>query len=383
MSDPDVHIAEWQAAGLIDSALAQTLRNAAGDRRAPAALVGPGSPGSIGSFFGPTPTIGEVFAYLGAGFLLGAWIFFLGSVLSAGSDREAVVAGGLGLATLVMAGLGFYLAKREDDRRRAAGVAFVVATVLAAGAAAFVGQLDFLRNALQGAAPGVMIALVAVVTATVFERYLPAVTTQFGVLVAATALAGTMLQWLQAFVVPVDLGGGACCATQGSPTTPVWLVVVAAGWWLLVALAFGILALRESRHAGDDPAAARRVSVTQFWAGFVAVVGLASALTQSGPDSNGNYGRILEPVIADVAILLLSIVLLERAFRRESSAYIFAGAIGLIVALTDFNVSYLAQSTYVGLLIEGVILLAVAFSADRLRRRLGRQGQELAADGGR
>jgi len=71
----------------------------------------------------------------------------------------------------------------------------------------------------------------------------------------------------------------------------------------------------------------------------------------------------------------------ERAFRRNSTAFILAAAVGLIIVLTDFNVAYLqasvaqalglAQSTYIGLLIEAGILLTVGFGGDRLRQRLG------------
>jgi hypothetical protein len=51
----------------------------------------------------------------------------------------------------------------------------------------------------------------------------------------------------------------------------------------------------------------------------------------------------------------------------------------MITALTDFNFSYLSDQTEVGLLIEGLILLAVGFAADRIRRRLGRSGDDTDA----
>ena len=65
---------------------------------------------------------------------------------------------------------------------------------------------------------------------------------------------------------------------------------------------------------------------------------------------------------------------MERAFRREATSFIYAAALGLIVALTDINVSYLADSTSAALLVEGLILLAVGLGADRLRRRVGHMG---------
>jgi len=78
--------------------------------------------------------------------------------------------------------------------------------------------------------------------------------------------------------------------------------------------------------------------------------------------------------MADLALLAIAAVLLERAFRRGSTAFVLPAAIGLILAMTDFNFSYLAQSRSIGLLIEGGILLAVGFVGTRLRRRLGRSG---------
>jgi hypothetical protein len=88
----------------------------------------------------------------------------------------------------------------------------------------------------------------------------------------------------------------------------------------------------------------------------------------------GDYGRVLEPWIGDAALLVLAAILVERAFRRDANAYVFAAALAVVTALTDFNFTYLSSSTEVGLLIEGVILLGAGFAADRLRRRVGSAG---------
>ena len=87
-----------------------------------------------------------------------------------------------------------------------------------------------------------------------------------------------------------------------------------------------------------------------------------------------------EPWIGDLALMAIAAVLLERAFRRDSTAFILPAAIGLILAMTDFNFSYLAQSTYVGLLIEGGILLMVGFIGSRLRGRLRGAGRSPTID---
>jgi hypothetical protein len=146
--------------------------------------------------------------------------------------------------------------------------------------------------------------------------------------------------------------------------------------WLVTALALGWVGIVEARTAADpgaDPdeaaAADRRATLTRAWAGLVAVGGLASSLTQNQYRS-GEFGRVIPAWTADLAILVLAIILVERAFRRDSGAFLFAAGIGFVVALTDFNFTYLTRSTDVGLLVEGLILLAVGFAADRLRRRM-------------
>jgi hypothetical protein len=70
------------------------------------------------------------------------------------------------------------------------------------------------------------------------------------------------------------------------------------------------------------------------------------------------------------ALLVLSGVLIERAFRRDATSFIYAAALGLILALTDFNVSYVSDSPEVALVVEGLILLGVGVAADRLRSRV-------------
>jgi hypothetical protein len=373
MSDPDVHIAAWEAAGLIDAPLADRLRHAVGGTSSVAPPADP-KPGPASALFGPRVTIGEMFAYLGVAFLLAAWLAFIARFAQT-ADREAIMAGGLTLAAVVMLGLGVVLARGDPRRRRGAGIAFITVTTLAAAAAAFVVQLDVLRNTIQGqGSTGIAISGVAVVVASTLRRRLPAVSTQVGLLGALTALAVAVLSWIQALVFPVDLGS-APTTNPSSPTPePVGLVLAAGGWWLLVALGLGILGMVEARSGKADAAVARRVDLTRLWAGLVAVGGLATALTQSGYRADGNYGRVLEPWIADVLILALTAVLVERAVRRGSNAFILSAAIGLIIALTDFNFTYLSQSTDVGLLIEGAMLLTVGVAGDRLRRRLDRSG---------
>ena len=368
-------IDDWERIGLIDAALASRLRVAEADgsnddasRVSPADTprpdVSPASPTSLGSFFGPTVAIGEMFGYLGVGFLLGAWVNFLVRIAGT-TDRDAILGFGTAGAALAMTVLGGFLARRGARGRRGAGVAFVTATTLFAGATEFGVQFA----AIQGPASGLVVSGVAVAAALGFRMVLPAVVTQIGLLGAATGLTVSVLEWLNSFVV-APLGSIPCCANPPEPATPVVVVVIGAVVWLGAALVLGLLGLLEARRAQTEPAAARRAALTRLWAGLVAIGGLATSVTQSGSLGNDEYGRLVTPWIGEVAILVLVGVLVERAIRRESAAFVIAAAIGLIVALTDFNFSYLTQSTDVGLLVEGAILLGVGFGADRLRRRL-------------
>jgi len=380
MSDPEVHIAAWEAAGLIDAPLAARLRAAAtGPGGAPSEVPAAAqtSGGSAGSFFGPNITIGEFFAYLGAAFVLSGWLAFIAE-LSSTSHPTEILAGALALSALAMFGFGLFLARGDRRRHRAAGIAFLVTTFLAAGSAAYVVQTDVLRNTLQDQAPGVLIAFVAVLVAAGLRRALPAVATQVGLILSLIALWGAYNAWAQSILYPTDFGDGVGYVPNAAPE-PAWLILAAAGWWLLLALGLGILALYEARREAVDNGARNRAATTRFLAGLVAVLGVTTQLTSSGSLGGDQYGRLIEPWIADLALLAIVAVLLERAFRRGSTAFVLPAAIGLILAMTDFNFSYLAQSRSIGLLIEGGILLAVGFVGTRIRRRLGRSGAGPAA----
>ena len=151
-------------------------------------------------------------------------------------------------------------------------------------------------------------------------------------------------------------------------------VVGSAAWWLSCAVLIGLIGLIEARAAErGDESAAHRAAISRLWAGIVAVVGLATAVSRSDlVVATGEFERVVQPWVGQLSLVVLSLILLERAFRRDATAYVYAAALGLIVALTDFNVTYLSDSTEIGLAIEGAILLCVGLAADRLRRRIGR-----------
>ncbi len=372
MSDATEHIAGWEAAGLIDRETADRLR-AAGDPMAvhetSTATPMPNPRSAAAALFGPSVTISEVFAYLGGAFLLAAWSSFM-SRTSGPNGEPGVVLGAMALlAAGVLGVIGLRLMGGGERASRASGVAFLlVSTYVAAAAAAFgnVAGLDW-------PALGVVASAVGLVAAIALRILHPSALTQVGVLGGLTALGLSTLAWIQVTFFPENFSPETGLSTP-TGADPLLLVVATAAFWLATAVGIALIGLREARIADrdGDPGAGRRAAISRFWAGIVAVLGLSQAITRSTSFANGEYGRVVEPWVGDLALLVLSAILVERAFRRDATSFIYAAALGLMIALTDFNLTYLSGSTEVALLIEGLILLAVGVVADRLRRRIGR-----------
>jgi hypothetical protein len=375
MSDAATHIAAWQAAGLLDSATAARLL-AAADIATRSVTPGPNEAGppaparsSVAAMFGPAVTISEVFAYLGGAFLLAAWSSFMTRATGSGDPGTQIGAMAL-IAAAVLAGLGFRMRRGEERASRAAGVAFLLAGTYVGGA-----MFSFADGfGLDSQAAAVVASAVALATAIGLRVIHPSVLTQVGVLSWATAFAAAVLMWLQDTFFPEEISEVTGIVTSTGPD-PIILVLASAAWWLTTAVIIALVGLREAQlgERDHDPAAARRAAISRFWAGLTAVIGLAMAVSRTTYLGNGEWGRVLEPIVGDIALLVLSAVLIERAFRRDATSFIYAAAIGLIVALTDFNVSYLSDSTEIALLIEGLILLGVGVVADRLRRQVGHE----------
>ena len=324
----------WERAGLIDEATAARLRAAESERAADEpAPVGAAMPDAdadaragrrdrsghlaLSSIFGPSVTVGEMFAYLGAGFLLGAWSAAVIRLAGEGATGTTVGLGSLAAAGVLTA-LGLFLRSGDGRRRRAAGVVLLVATAYVAGAAAaFVSgpELDF-------SVRPVIIAAASLGAAAVYRMMHAALLTELGLIATITGFGAAVLGWVQAVINPPSDSGLFGESTPANPDAIMVLVVSAAGW-LLVALVIGLLALGEERSAPDeldDPdenaAARRRATLTRAWAGLVAVLGLVNAMTQRDYTSE-EFGRVIEPWIGDLLILGLAIILVERAFRRD------------------------------------------------------------------
>lgn len=378
-------IDEWERSGLIDGPTAGRLRDSvATSTEGPATDVGPAAPASPGpapapepapprpgpsstsfsAVFGPGVTIGEMFSYLGVGFIVGAWSAFV--IRVAGERADVTVLGGGALVTAIgLIVLGIVLGLGDARRRRGAGIALLFALgYVEVGVAALATQqhLDPLVLAMVVTAVGVAAALA-------FSMMRPGLVTTLGLVLTITSFGWSILAYLESLLVrEVDFG-----MPRPDQLLP---IVVAAGGWLLIALVLGLIALSEDRSAPDgvaEPssraAARRRSALIRGWAGLVAIYGLASTVTQSSYDGE-TFGRVIPAWIGDGTILILAAILVERAFRRDSAAFLVAAGIGLIVALSDFNFTYLSEARDLGLLIEGGILLAAGFAADRLRRRL-------------
>ena len=360
MGEIDSHLQTWRSAGLIDAGTAERIR--AWDA-ADAGRTSGGGRSTIATIFGPSVSIGEMFAYIGAAFLLAASDVFLGrSAGQAGADLMLALGSAIQAVALFAVGLG--LLRGDARRRRAAGVAFLVASAHAGASGFFVIQ----AAGVEAAWPAVGGSLVALAVAVLGRRMHPAMTTQAALLGASTGLAVSLLSLIEHLLFAPQTFD----STDGRVSAQFAITIGSAAWWLLAGLVLGLIGLYEARREGVVEGSAHRAGLTRLWAGILAIGGFCSAVTRSDMLTNGEYGRVLEPWMAELAILVVSSVLIERAFRRGSAAFVVAGALGMIVALTDFNFSYLSEQTEVGLLIEGLILLAVGYAADRIRRRLVR-----------
>jgi hypothetical protein len=391
---PDQRVLEridaWQAAGLIDAATAERLRADESSRDAPGqaaedeatapAQVGSGIPSFVGSIFGPAPTITEVFAYIGGAFVLVAWHQLVATLVQpsywsevTGPTGGATIDVGLqpsygllalewGVPFLVLAFIGWRFVEGDARRRRAAGVAFAVATVHAWSGVNAVLPFDMDFTLRSSAA-----TLTAVAAAAFFRRRYAALATQAALIAAIAGFGLAAWAALASALFPMTDFGEA----TGDPKLK---AVLTTAWWLLIALGFAGLAYREvlaQRRASDAEAfaaAERRANLTRFAAGLTAVLGTAVGLAFGDRFQPGT----LEPAIGDVVVLIESGVLVWLAGRR-GAAYLYPAAIGVIVALSHLNAVYLAEATGTGvaLLVEGIILLGAGFYADRARRTLG------------
>lgn len=347
-------ISEWEAGGLIDAETAARLRAAEAERLAAAPPPQP-------TVFGPTPTVAEVLGYVGAAFVLAAWFVLVGSQVSYGAESWSIWTAAYAIAGAVTAGLGIVVRSRGERGSRATGVFFATSVGMAFGASFSVTE----GMAEEGSPERFLIAgLITLVAAVVARTAHTALLTQLallGSILVATAGIGMFIrERVLSGIGPEGVGA----------------LVLDLTLWLVAAIVIGIIGLREATGRGD--AAAGRAALSRFGAGLTAVVATASILTRSGPrggsDPYGNqeWGRILEPAVAEAGIAIVALILLGLALRRGAPAYLYPAALGIVIALTDLNAQYVADQvgTGVALLLEGIVILGAGLAADRVRRRL-------------
>jgi hypothetical protein len=365
-------ITAWEAAGLIDAATAERLRAAevAAGPHEPPPPPAPAAPfGVASSFFGPAVTVVEMFSYLGSAFVLAAWGYLIARLSSESAEpaRSWLLVAGFAVPAAVFFLIGLVLHRRTARLSRAAGVAFLLSV-------GFVWSGVFLNVEIfaDGAIVQVAAAAAALVAAAAYRWIHPAVLTEVGLLGAITGLAAAGLALLSEVLFPVG-DYDPFNPLRGRPG--VAGAAIESAVWIVCAIAIGLIGLAESR--GASASAGRRAALARFWAGIVAVVGVATAVMRTEFTDVGGH-RVIEPIIGELIVLAVSAVLVQRAFRRESGAYVLAAALGVIIALTDFNFSYFVErsGTEVALLVEGLILIAIAFAAERLSRRVARSGSE-------
>jgi hypothetical protein len=372
------HIESWRAAGLIDEATAARLRAAEAvheEAHTPGSTTSGGGGATTSpilgdlagmvSVVGPAVTIGELFGYLGGVFLLGAWIALMSQV---GNGSDLVNGLGAAIAALGVALVGLSLGRADARRSRAGGVCFLVSTLLAVAAGSQLAESAGLEAPVSWVAAGGA----GIVVSALFRWHHPALLTQLAVLASLTIVAVGGLQWVSDAIGRPGGWDANGFFRRRTGLDPVLLVLGQASWWMLWAVGIGFAGSLEDRHGRDrgDRSASRRAALTRLWAGLVAVLGLASAIRMEDGANQYLMTRVVPAWVGDVALLLLSAVLVERAFRRDATAFLWAAALGVVIALTDLNMTYLGGDTWMALLSEGAILVMVGFLADRLRRAL-------------
>jgi hypothetical protein len=385
-------IATWEAAGLIDTSTAGRLRAAESARPAtageiedatPASPQGTGAPTVLATGTAQTSVRGadapvatvrtaspasmlvEVFAYLGSLFILGAWYALIERLARdrLDGDPDPIRLVGATAAAVVLSGIGAFWWRETGSRGRASSTAFLVSGWNVAGAVFILLTILGLADGDDLTAKAVLAAAGGLAAAAAYRWLRVALGTQVGVLLAVVATASGGFLWAQDIFFAVD--GGLSNGGQVDDATGYLKVALTLAYWLAFAVGLGWLGLMEARSG--SPGAASRAAATRVVAGLLAVLGTALAVVTSG-----SFGeRLVPPAIGDALVLLVSAVLLERAFRRRATAFIVPGALGVFIALTDLNSNVSGRvGSEVFLLIEGVLLLVVAGAAEVLRRRV-------------
>jgi hypothetical protein len=365
VSDPKVleRISRWEAAGLLDASTAERLRAdeaAALEPTGQAAAGGATGAPRLGTSGTPTWIV-EFFVFLGGALVLGAWHWQISQFGGPDADRLRALFVGSAIPAIAFSVAAFVLHSMPGARGRAAGLLLLVAGVEAAGSAAFALAI-ILPDQQTGSLA--LASLVWLGFALLARRAVASWSTTVGLLGAIVAFGWFVGEWLRelAWGRP-DLQYGSLSAAGPGPIQP----LAEAVWWLIVA-AGAYLVVRWEVRSGVDSAAGRRVSLARIGTGLIAVVGVARAALAGDRWTVGH----LEPIVGDLLIVAVAGGLVWLAARDRSGAWLGPAALGIFIAITDVNATYLASGlgTGVALLIEGLALIGIGAVTELLRRRL-------------
>lgn len=365
-------IAAWEAEGLIEPETADLLRRREADEHEPVPIEisTTGHPSRVAAL---DVEAGEALIYLGSFFLLGAWLWFVGRF-----ENPDSVGIGIAVAAVFYVLLGFATQRSADWRvRRSTGLWYLVGGLLVTAA---VGLYTRRFETSSDAGPALFIALSWLVAAGLLRRHYASRLTQIGLIGAIVAVAGTGAFWTEdTFSIGNSLGH----FTDDREPAPVLpaasdaaQVLVRLAWVLAATLGIMSLAAIEIRRLGGPPDG-WRLAITRFCAGLVAVLGSWAAVTPLSPEWFMD-GAGLGPFIGDLLVLTVSGTLIWLAVARGAASYLYPGALGVLIGLSDLNRWYLEPQIELGpaLLVEGVLLVGVGLLADRVRRRLSRSRGE-------
>jgi len=369
MGDQEVfeRIAAWRAAGLIDEPTAERLR-ASEMTRAATASAAPAAPAGVGWLTGHGGLSAvEFFGYLGGAFVLAAYYWMVNQSQSGGNSSHAV---GLAAAVAAVAFvvIGYVLRAGTGARSRVVGVLLLVG-----GMQAWWAALLLLDPVIADSDLRAVVASVGWLTlAAVVDRVAAGLPTQAGLLAASSAAAWTTASLAGKWLFPVSFDDEARALSVG-PLEPLLLFA----WFVIIGAALGWFAEREAAMSTTDPSRWRRMTLTRFWAAMTVIVGASAAVMGWGFVP----GRSLEPVLGDALLLVAAGAIAFVALRVGSFAYMLPVGLGVFIALTDLNGSYVVDSTGWGpaLLLEGLVLIGVGVGIELLRRRLAGRARTVGA----
>jgi hypothetical protein len=378
MVSPQVmkRIAAWEAAGLIDRETASRLREAEASAL-PEPEEAVSHPSATGRALGVTAV--ELFIYLGAAFVLGAWYALVASTIPPG-ETSSVRFGAAGLLAGIALGLtGVAMARRESRFRRAAGVAFLAA-LPNLGVGVYL-VADSLHPDVYPAPPtnALIASIVVLGAALAARRVLPALTTQLGLAISVATAGVFAMGWLDAVLFPRH--GEEWDRRPLDETAALARVVLSMAWWWAVAAGMAVLLI----ILDPEPRTEGRTRLGRIAVGLTAVLGTTSAvfIRHDWSETSALSDQpVLEPFVGALLILAVSGLLLALAVKRMSVGYLWPGGLGVLIALSWLNAEYLAVESglWIALLAEAVVLFGVAFGVNRLGRRLrpaeGSQAEE-------